>query len=132
MKSIRVSAAVIKENNKILATQRGYGEFKNKWEFPGGKREEGENGEETIKREIKEELDLVIEVIEPIITVDYDYPSFHITMDLYLCTVKEGTLDLKEHEGLTWLDKQNLYSLDWLEADKLALRKIIQKAFKTN
>ena len=123
MKTIRVVAAVIKAVDKngktvIFATQRGYGEFKGGWEFPGGKIDAGETPEEALVREIKEELDTVIEVNELLDTVEYDYPNFHLSMDCFVCKIKSGDLVLKEHEAATWLTKETLYSLDWLPADQ--------------
>ena len=122
MKTIRVVAAVIKRtdekgNIRFLATQRGYGEFKDKWEFPGGKIEEGETAKEALKREILEELDMKISVGDRIKTVEYDYPTFHLSMDCFMCKIEEGTPILKEHEAARWLDKSSLSSVDWLPAD---------------
>ena len=122
MKTIRVVAAVIKRtdekgNIRFLATQRGYGEFKDKWEFPGGKIEEGETAKEALKREIFEELDMKISVGDRIKTVEYDYPTFHLSMDCFMCEIEEGTPILKEHEAARWLDKSSLSSVDWLPAD---------------
>lgn len=117
MKTINVVAAIIIKDNKIFATQRGYGEFKDGWEFPGGKVEQGEAPENAIVREIKEELDTVIEVIEYFDTVEYDYPNFHLSMKCYICTVVSGKLELLEHEAAKWLDKYSLDSVVWLPAD---------------
>lgn len=117
MKTINVVAAIIIKDNKIFATQRGYGEFKDGWEFPGGKVELGEAPENAIVREIKEELDTVIEVIEYFDTVEYDYPNFHLSMKCYICTVVSGKLELLEHEAAKWLDKDSLDSVAWLLAD---------------
>lgn len=117
MKTINVVAAIIIKDNKIFATQRGYGEFKDGWEFPGGKVEQGEAPENAIVREIKEELDTVIEVIEYFDTVEYDYPNFHLSMKCYICTVVSGKLELLEHEATKWLDKDSLDSVAWLPAD---------------
>ena len=117
MKTINVVAAIIIKDNKIFATQRGYGEFKDGWEFPGGKVEQGEAPENAIVREIKEELDTVIEVIEYFDTVEYDYPNFHLSMKCYICTVVSGKLELLEHEAAKWLDKESLDTVDWLPAD---------------
>ena len=117
MKTINVVAAIIIKDNKIFATQRGYGEFKDGWEFPGGKVELGEAPENAIVREIKEELDTVIEVIEDFDTVEYDYPNFHLSMKCYICTVVSGKLELLEHEAAKWLDKDSLDSVAWLPAD---------------
>lgn len=117
MKTIHVVAAIIKDNNKIFATQRGYGEFKGGWEFPGGKIEEGETKEEALKREIREELDTEVQVGEHVYVVEYDYPHFHLTMDCYFCTILSGDLILKEHQDGKWLTKETLDSVDWLPAD---------------
>ena len=117
MKSIRVSAAVIHRDGKIFATQRGYGEYKGKWEFPGGKREEGESGEEALYREIREELDSKVKMEKLICTTDYDYPTFHLTMDVYLSTLIEGKLTLLEHEDAQWVSLDSIDDLDWLPAD---------------
>ena len=117
MKTINVVAAIIIKDNKIFATQRGYGEFKDGWEFPGGKVELGEAPENAIVREIKEELDTVIEVKEYFDTVEYDYPNFHLSMKCYICTVVSGNLELLEHEAAKWLDKDSLDSVAWLPAD---------------
>ena len=117
MKNIRVSAAVIHRDGKILATQRGYGEYKGKWEFPGGKREEGESGEEALYREIREELDSKVEIEKLICTTDFDYPTFHLTMDVYLASLVEGKLTLLEHEDAKWVSLDSIDNLDWLPAD---------------
>ena len=114
MKTVRVVAAIIIENGKVFATQRGYGEFKDGWEFPGGKIEPGETPEEAIVREIKEELDTEVEVIELLDTVEYDYPNFHLSMGCFICKIKSGDLVLKEHEAAKWLTKDTLGSLEWL------------------
>ena len=117
VKSIRVSAAVIHRDGKIFATKRGYGEYKGKWEFPGGKREEGESGEEALYREIREELDSKVEIEKLICTTDFDYPTFHLTMDVYLSTLIEGKLTLLEHEDAKWVSLDSIDNLDWLPAD---------------
>ena len=124
MKTIKVAAAIIVHDNKIFATQRGYGEFKDGWEFPGGKIEEGETPQEALVREIKEELDTEIEVKEFLETVEYDYPEFHLSMDCFFCTIKSGELVLKEHEAAKWLTVETLDSVDWLPADEEVIRKI--------
>lgn len=118
MKTIRVVAAIIIENEKVFATQRGYGDFKGGWEFPGGKIDAGETPKEAIIREIKEELDTEVEVFELLDTVEYDYPNFHLSMDCFICKIKTGNLVLKEHEASAWLTKDTLYSVDWLPADQ--------------
>ncbi len=117
MKTINVVAAIIIKDNKIFATQRGYGEFKDGWEFPGGKVEQGEAPENAIVREIKEELDTVIEVKEYFDTVEYDYPNFHLSMKCYISAVVSGKFELLEHEAAKWLDKDSLDSVAWLPAD---------------
>ena len=124
MKTIRVVAAVIRCEDKIFATARGYGEFKGQWEFPGGKIEAGETPQEALKREIKEELDTEISVKDLICTVEYDYPKFHLSMDCFWCEIINGNLILKEHEDAKWLTKDNLDSVEWLPADILIIKKI--------
>ena len=119
MKRIEVVAAIIHDDEgRIFATQRGYGEFKDYWEFPGGKMEPGESAEEALKREIWEELETRIEVERFVTTVEYDYPVFHLTMHCYWCHVESGSLTLKEHEAARWLYKNELVSVNWLPADK--------------
>lgn len=124
MKTVKVAAAVIRKGGKIFATERGYGEFKDMWEFPGGKIEEGESGREALMREIKEELDTTVDVGEYIDTVEYDYPSFHLSMECYWCTVREGRLTLLEHENALWLDRDSLLSVEWLPADLVIIEKV--------
>lgn len=124
MKIIRVVAAIIIHDNKVFATQRGYGEFKDKWEFPGGKIELGERPEDALIREIEEELDTEIEVGDLLDTIEYDYPDFHLSMDCFLCKVKSGNLVLKEHEAAKWLTKEKLFSVEWLPADLSLIPKI--------
>ncbi len=124
MKSIEVVAAVIQHKGRIFATQRGYGEFKDGWEFPGGKMEPKETPQQALRREIKEELDTDIEVKDLIDTINYDYPNFHLTMHCFWCTVKAGKLELLEHEDAKWLAQEELESVDWLPADKKLLPKI--------
>ncbi|MGN0362658.1 MAG: (deoxy)nucleoside triphosphate pyrophosphohydrolase [Bilifractor sp.] len=121
METKHVVAAVILHNGKIFATQRGYGAFKDKWEFPGGKIEPVETPQEALAREIREELDTEIEVGELLDTIETDYPTFHLTMGCYLCTVKSGKLTLLEHEAARWLDSAHLYDVDWLPADRKLL-----------
>ena len=118
MKTVKVVAAIIIHENKIFATQRGYGEFKDGWEFPGGKIEPGETPQEALVREIKEELDIEIEVKDFLETVEYDYPEFHLSMDCFFCVIRSGELVLKEHEAAKWLTAEKLDSVDWLPADK--------------
>ena len=121
MKTIKVVAAVIcdnmKEKNKIFATARGYGELKGGWEFPGGKIEAGETPQEALKREIMEELDTEIKVGDLIDTIEYDYPTFHLSMDCFWCEIVSGDLVLKEHEAAKWLTKEKLGTVEWLPAD---------------
>ena len=124
MKTIKVVAAIIIDREKVFATQRGYGEFKDGWEFPGGKIEEGETPQEALVREIKEELDTEIEVGELLDTVEYDYPKFHLSMDCFICKIKSGDLVLKEHEAAKWLTKETLGSVEWLPADEGLVEKI--------
>ena len=128
MKTIKVVAAVIcdslENTTKIFATARGYGEFKGKWEFPGGKLEAGEISQQALIREIQEELDVKIEVGELIDTIEYDYPNFHLSMDCFLCVVVDGEIILKEAEAARWLDKDELYSVDWLPADIALIEKL--------
>lgn len=129
MKTIQVVAAVIKHTNEqgevsVFATQRGYGEYKDDWEFPGGKIEEGETPQEALKREIKEELDTEIEVGELIDTIEYDYPAFHLSMQCFWCEVIAGDLILKEHEAARWLTANTLDSVEWLPADITLIDKI--------
>ena len=117
MKTVRVVAGIIIEDGKVFATQRGYGEFKDGWEFPGGKIEQGETPEEAVVREIMEELDTEVEVKELFDTVEYDYPKFHLSMDCFIRKIKKGDLVLKEHEAAKWLAKETLHTVDWLPAD---------------
>jgi len=117
MKTIEVVAGVIKDGNKIFATQRGYGDFKGGWEFPGGKMEPGETAQQALARELKEELTVDVSVEDFICTVEYDYPNFHLTMHCFYCTVIGGELKLLEHEAAKWLEKENIRSVDWLPAD---------------
>ncbi|MCD8248299.1 MAG: (deoxy)nucleoside triphosphate pyrophosphohydrolase [Lachnospiraceae bacterium] len=126
MKTVSVVAAVIRHENKIFATQRGYGEFKDGWEFPSGKVEPGETPEEALVREIREELDTDIAVGERIARIEYDYPAFHLSMDCFWAEVLSGDLVLREHEAARWLTKEELYSVDWLPADL----ELIGKLFK--
>ena len=116
-KNIEVVAAIIRKEDKIFATQRGYGEWKDWWEFPGGKMEVGETPEEALVREIREELSAKISVDEFLCTVEYDYPQFHLTMHCYLCSLMTDSLHLNEHEAARWLSKDELDSAKWLPAD---------------
>lgn len=117
MKTVKVVAAVIRDKDRIFATQRGYGEFKDGWEFPGGKIESGETAKEALRREIREELNADIKVGELIDIVEYDYLNFHLSMECFWAEVVSGDLTLKEHEAAKWLDKDTLDSVEWLPAD---------------
>ena len=125
LKRIEVVAAIIHDaEGRIFATQRGYGEFKDGWEFPGGKMEAGETPEEALRREIWEELETRIEVERLVETVEWDYPQFHLTMHCFLCHVESGRLELKEHEAARWLTKDKLNEVDWLPADLQIIDKL--------
>ena len=129
MRTIKVVAAVIKAVNEdgepiIFATQRGYGDFKGGWEFPGGKIESGETPQEALKREILEELDTEIAVGDLIDTIEFDYPDFHLSMECFWCEICRGDLVLKEHEAARWLNKESLCYVNWLPADVLLLEKV--------
>ncbi len=125
MKHIEVVAAIIHDGaGRIFATQRGYGDYKDGWEFPGGKMEAGETPEEALRREIWEELETRICVEQLVETVEWDYPQFHLTMHCFWCSVESGELTLKEHEAAKWLTKEQLDSVDWLPADRLLLKRI--------
>lgn len=125
MKNVNVVAAIICDRDKIFATQRGYGEFKDGWEFPGGKIEDGESPQEALVREIKEELDTEIVVGDLFEIVEYDYPNFHLTMHCFKCSIISGDLVLKEHEAAKWLTKKQLNTVDWLPADKGLIDKLM-------
>lgn len=124
MKTIKVVAAIIKKDSQVFATQRGYGDFAGGWEFPGGKIETGESPNEALIREIKEELDSEIKVNELFYVVEYDYPQFHLSMNCYICELLHGTLTLVEHSAGKWLSKEELYTVDWLPADKGIIAKL--------
>ena len=124
MKQIEVVAAIIRKEDKIFATQRGYGEWKDWWEFPGGKIEAGETPEEALKREIQEELSTEISVDKFLCTVEYDYPAFHLTMHCYLCSLLTEALHLNEHEAAKWLTMEELNSVKWLPADMKVVEKM--------
>ena len=117
MKTVKVVAAIIREGDKVFATQRGYGDYKDGWEFPGGKIEPGESPEQALAREIKEELDTDIAVGDYLTTIEYDYPGFHLSMQCYWCRIVDGMPVLKEHEAARWLDADHIDSVDWLPAD---------------
>ncbi len=124
MKTIRVVAAIIVEDGKVFATQRGYGEFKDGWEFPGGKIEAGESPQEALRREILEELDTEVAVGELVDTVEWDYPAFHLSMDCFACRIVSGDLHLREHEAARWLTRGQLGEVDWLPADIRLIPKV--------
>lgn len=124
MKTIEVVAAIILKGDQVFATQRGYGDFKGWWEFPGGKIETGECPQEALKREIREELDAEIVVGDLLETVEWDYPAFHLTMHCFVCTLKSESLHLNEHADSAWLTKDTLASVKWLPADLILLDKI--------
>ena len=117
MKEIKVVAAIIQKENKILATKRGYGEFINMWEFPGGKIESGETKEQALVREIKEELNIEINVDKFAIDIEYQYPNFYLFMSCFMCSIKEGSIELLEHNDGKWITKEELNTLNWLPAD---------------
>ncbi len=124
MKTVRVVAAVIRNGDQIFATQRGYGEFKDGWEFPGGKIEPGETPQEALVREIREELDTVISVGDKIDCIEYDYPTFHLSMDCFWAEVTEGDLVLREHEAARWLSSEALDQVAWLPADRTLIAQV--------
>ena len=126
MKTIEVAAAIIVKDNKVFATQRGYGEFKDGWEFPGGKLEPGESAWEALVREIREELDVDIRVGRLLETVEYDYPKFHLTMHCFICELLSEEIVLKEHEDARWLKEEELDTVDWLPADVGVIGKIFE------
>ena len=125
MKQTEVVAAIIRKKDKIFATQRGYGEWKDWWEFPGGKMEPGETPEKALVREIREELSAEISVDEFLCTVEYDYPQFHLTMHCYICSLLTESLHLNEHEAARWLKNNELDSVKWLPADKIIVEQLI-------
>lgn len=126
MKTINVVAAVIMKEGRVFATQRGYGEFKDGWEFPGGKVEAGESPEEALRREIREELEVEVNVGDLIDTIEYDYPAFHLSMKCYACTIAGGSPHLLEHEAARWLSADQLDSVAWLPADITLIPKIAE------
>lgn len=127
MKTIEVVAAIIRKGDKVFATQRGYGDFKDWWEFPGGKIEPGEKPEEALVREIQEELSTEISVDKFLYTVDWDYPKFHLTMHCFMCSLVTEALHLNEHEAAKWLDKGEIHSVKWLPADEILLPLILKE-----
>lgn len=129
LKTVQVVVALIINQDKVFATQRGYGEFKDGWEFPGGKIEPGETPEQALKREIQEELATEIRVEEPLTTVEYDYPTFHLSMQCFICKVERGKLTLLEHEAARWLSYDELNNVDWLPADRVVVGEL-RKALK--
>lgn len=130
MKTVKVVAAIIVSDGKILATQRGYGEWKGGWEFPSGKIEPGETSDEALKREIKEELDMIIQVGELFHVVEYDYPEFHLSMECFICKIESGDLVLKEHQAAKWLTRDLLNDMEWLPADEELIKKL--EVFETD
>ena len=124
MKTIEVVASIIHQDGKILATQRGYGDFKGLWEFPGGKIEPGETPEEALRREIREELNIDISVEKHICIVEHDYPNFHLTMHCYWCSIVQGELVLNEHQSARWLERPEWESVEWLPADIVVVKKL--------
>ena len=127
MKTVNVVAAIIRDGNKIFATQRGYGDYKDGWEFPGGKIEQGETPQHALAREIKEELDTDIVVGDLLTTIEYDYPTFHLSMQCFWCRIVEGTPVLKEHEAARWLDLDHIDDVDWLPADQTIIALIKER-----
>mgnify|MGYP003510559294 FL=1 len=127
MKKIEVVAAILHRDGAYFATQRGYGEFEGMWEFPGGKIEPGESREVALKREIQEELGIDITIDKFLCTTEYDYPSFHLTMHCYLCSIETGEVELREHMSAQWLTVELLDSVEWLPADKEVIDKLITK-----
>ena len=127
MKKIEVVAAILHRDEAYFATQRGYGEFEGMWEFPGGKIETDESPEEALKREIQEELGIDITIDKFLCTTEYDYPSFHLTMHCYLCSVASDEIELREHKSALWLTAETLDSVEWLPADKEVVDKLITK-----
>ena len=132
MKTIHVAAAIIRDGERIFATQRGYGPWKDGWEFPGGKIEPGETPEQALEREIREELDAEIEIGEPAGRVEYDYPDFHLSMDCFFCTLRSGRLTLKEHEAARWLAPEELDTVSWLPADLSLIERLRSRSAAQN
>lgn len=130
MKRIEVVAAVIRKGDRIFATQRGYGAFKDWWEFPGGKVEPGETAEEALLREIREELATEIRIDKFLYTVEWDYPQFHLTLHCFMTSLLQETLHLNEHEAARWLDASSIHSVRWLPADEMLLPRIVEELKK--
>lgn len=124
MKTIEVVAGIIKQNGKIFCSARGYGDYKGFWEFPGGKIEQGETREQALARELKEELDIDVSVGNHVITVEYDYPTFHLTMHCFYCEIVHGEIKLLEHEDAKWMQPSEMHTLKWLPADDAIIEKI--------
>ena len=128
MKTIKVVAAIIKKDDKILIAQRLKGEFAGQWEFPGGKIEEGESTEDALKREIMEEMELDIEIDEFLMTAEYDYPTFHLSMDCYICSLKSNQIQLHDHSAIQWISiKDDIKNINWIQADVQIIETIQQK-----
>ncbi len=127
MKTVNVAAAIIRNESKILSCQRGYGEFKDGWEFPGGKLEPGETGEQAAIREIQEELEVTIGNLEYLCTVEYDYETFHLSMQCFLAEIKSGTFKEHAHEDMRWLDIETIWDVDWLPADIEVVKKLVER-----
>ena len=127
MKSIKVAAAVIYDGDRILSCQRSYGEFKDGWEFPGGKLEPGETAEQAVVRELHEELDVTIGNLEYLCTVEYDYDTFHLSTECFICKIVAGTIEERVHENMAWLDVAHLWDVDWLPADVEVVKQLEQR-----
>ncbi|OUO32055.1 (deoxy)nucleoside triphosphate pyrophosphohydrolase [Olsenella sp. An293] len=127
MKTIHVAAAIICRDNQVLAAQRGYGEFKDGWEFPGGKLEPGETGEQACAREIEEELCVTIGNLSHLCTIEHDYDTFHLSMECFLCEIVDGAINDTEHENLLWLSTNHLWDVDWLPADVKVVRALEER-----
>ena len=126
MKTVRVVAAVIRDNNRIFATQRGYGDLKGGWEFPGGKMEQGESEIQTLERELREELEIKVEILDKFYQVEHDYPDFHLSMALYECKMLSHNFKMNVHKDIKWVKPQDMLSLDWAEADLPVAEKLVR------